>query len=115
MYISSFSYCQFTTGEVFWSCLKEHLEWQWGRNYAPHGSKNLVCFIDDLHNSSPSGSLGELLRGHLTSGGVWEGGEGRWHSVANTSYICTTYCSGDYQLDNRLAKHFIVLQWDGYE
>lgn len=100
---------------MFWSCLKEHLEWQWGRNYAPLAGKNLVCFIDDLHNSSPSGSLGEVLRGHMTSGGVWEGGKGRWHSVANTSYVCTAHCSSDYQLDNRLAKHFTVLHWDGYE
>ena len=100
---------------MFWSCLKEHLDWQWGRNYAPLTSKSLVYFIDDLHNSVPSGSLGEMLRGHMTSGGVWEGGEGHWYSVANTSYVCTTHCSRDCQLDNRLAKHFTVLHWDGYE
>lgn len=111
----SLSLPQFTTGQAFWSRLKEHLQWQWGRNYAPVAGKKLVCFIDDLHNSSPCGSLGELVRGHMTSGGVWEGSGGRWHSVGDVSYVCTAHCSDSYQLDVRLAKHFTVLHWEGYE
>ena len=92
--------------------------WKWGQNFAPRADKDLVCFIDDLHNSSPGGSLGEGLRCHMTTGGVWEGGGGgqqRWHSVAGTSYLCTTHCSNEHPLDSRLAKHFVVLHWDGYE
>ena len=111
---------QFTTGQSFWSCLKEQLEWKWGRNYAPRGpgGRRLICFLDDLHNSAPAGSLGELVRGHVTSGGVWEGGASesqRWHHVANTSYVCTASYSRDRPLDLRLARHFTMLHWDRYE
>ena len=51
----------------------------------------------------------------MTSGGVWEGSGGRWHSVGDVSYVCTAHCSDSYQLDVRLAKHFTVLHWEGYE
>ena len=111
---------QFTTGQSFWVRMKEQLEWKWGRNYAPRGptsSHRLICFLEDLHNSAPAGSPGELARGHVSSGGVWEGGSSnsqRWHSVVNTSYLCTACCSRDRPLDLRLAKHFTVLHWDGY-
>ena len=57
------------------------------------------------------------MRGHLSSGGVWEGAGGRWHSVGQVSYVCTAaHCSGGgHVVDMRLAKHFTVLQWDEYE
>ena len=41
----------FTSAKTVWKQMLECLEWHWGRRYTPKGSKKLVCFIDDLHNT----------------------------------------------------------------
>ena len=41
----------FTSAKVVWKQMLDCLEWHWGRRYTPKGSKKLVCFVDDLHNT----------------------------------------------------------------
>ena len=38
-----------TDAGMVWGQIKEKLEWNWGRNFTPKGSRRLVCFMDDLH------------------------------------------------------------------
>lgn len=40
-----------TSAETVWNQIQHRLEWRWGRRYTPKGSKKLLCFIDDLHNT----------------------------------------------------------------
>ena len=45
-------YCNLlTSAGVIWNQILDHLEWDWGKKYAPQGGKKLICFIDDLHNT----------------------------------------------------------------
>ena len=40
-----------TSAETVWDQVQDCLEWRWGRRYTPKGSRKLVCFIDDVHNT----------------------------------------------------------------
>lgn len=45
-------YCNLlTSAEVVWNQVLDCLDWDWGKKYMPRGSKKLICFIDDLHNT----------------------------------------------------------------
>lgn len=41
----------FTSSKVVWEQMFEYLEWHWGKRYTPKGCKNVLTFIDDLHNT----------------------------------------------------------------
>ncbi|KAL5499629.1 hypothetical protein EMCRGX_G011081 [Ephydatia muelleri] len=100
-----------------WAQLGGGLQWHWGRRYRPRGGKRLVCFIDDLHNAqvpfTSSASICELMRHHISTGGVLEPISSKWYSISDVSYVCTNSDSVA-TLSKRFLRHFIVLHWDGY-